>query len=238
MKTFSRSILGLAAVLALAGAFAPAFTSAQTTPYYYGNCNNTYQYTNNTYPYNYNYQYGNCPPSNLFVYVQVNAPANSYYSRKPSDFTVTISGATAYPQTFPGSSNGQMVSVVGTYSVTAASFEGFTASYSSGCAGTLVQNQQTSCVITENPIYPYNYQYPQQYTQQYPYYTTPVATPYVAPAVNAPTVYVTPAYIPRMPNTGFEPQTGAAIAFAAVALIAMAFLFFPYVRKALAVVLG
>jgi hypothetical protein len=51
-------------------------------------------------------------------------------------------------------------------------------------------------------------------------------------------VTVTPTYIPRLPNTGFEPQNGAAAATAAVLLIAAALFALPYVRKAFAIVLG
>jgi hypothetical protein len=229
-------MLGFVAALALAGAFVPAFASAQTAPYY-GNCNtsySTYPYNYNQYPYN-NYPYGNCPQQGmLFVYLQVSTPANSYYGRPASDFSISVSGGNAYPTTFPGSLNGQIVSVLGSYSVTAASFQGFTPSYSSGCTGTVSQGQQASCVITETPIYPYNYQYPQQYP-----YTQPYVTPYVAPT---PTVYIAPVYSPKLPNTGFEPlsstQGGAAIAFAVVAFIAIAFLSLPYVRKAFAATLG
>lgn len=232
------SVLGFIAALALAGALVPAFALAQTTPYNYynyGNCNSQYSIT---YPYNNGYYpNGYCPQGTLFVYVQVNAPANSFYSRPPSDFTIIVSGGNAYPATVPGSTNGQLISVLGSYSVTAASFQGFTPSYSSGCTGTVSQGQQASCVITETPIYPYNYQpnYPYQqnyqYPNQYPYYNKPYLAPYTAP-----TVYVTPTYVPRLPNTGFEPQTAAAAVL--VVLIAMAFLSLPYVRKALASILG
>lgn len=230
-----RTLLGLLAASALVVSFVPAFVSAQTAPYY-GNCNAPYS---STYPYNYpynNYPNNYCPPhGTLFVYVQVNAPTGSYYSRQPGDFTATISGGNAYPATIQGSPNGQLVSVLGSYSVTALSFQGFTPTYSSGCTGTVSQGQQASCVITETPIYPYNYspnQYPNQYFNQYPYLNQSYTNPYTAPAV-----YVTPTYVPRLPNTGFEPQNALATA-ALIILIAMASFSLPYVRKTLAVILG
>jgi len=230
--SISRVIVGLVAVSALALGVAPALASAQTAPYYYGNCA-TYPYSTTypyTYPYNtYGYNNGYCPQGNLFVYVQVAAPANSFYSRQPSDFSISVSGGNAYPATFPGSTNGQLISVVGSYSVTAAPFQNYTASYSNGCTGNLSQGQQGTCVITETPTNaPYNiYNYP--YNIQYPYLT--------APGYNMPNVYVTPTYVPRLPNTGFEPQDGLALAALAV-LMAMAAFSLPYVRKALAIILG
>jgi hypothetical protein len=64
------------------------------------------------------------------------------------------------------------------------------------------------------------------------------APAYVNPYPGQPQAYVTPTYVPAFPNTGFEPQDGATIAFAAVALIAFAVVIAPYVRKAFAIVLG
>ena len=116
-------------------------------------------------------------------------------------------------------------------SVTAAQFQGYTASYSSGCVGNLVPGAQNTCVITETPNnFLYN-PYP-QYTQ--PYYNQPY--PYIISG--APVVTVTPSFVPRLPNTGFEPQNGASMAFALVALLAAAFVSYPYVRKAFATLVG
>lgn len=39
-------------------------------------------------------------------------------------------------------------------------------------------------------------------------------------------------YIPNLPNTGFEPQNGAAFAFAFVTVLAVAIIAYPYVRYA------
>ena len=65
------------------------------------------------------------------------------------------------------------------------------------------------------------------------------ATTYINPyQPGQPQAYVTPTYVPAFPNTGFEPQNGAEVAFAAVVLMALALVIAPYVRKAFAVVLG
>lgn len=237
----SRTVVGIAAALAIAGAFAPALASAQT--YYYGTYGNTgtlstncaMLYYNGAYPANYNngyYPNTSCPPQgSLLIYLHVNAPQGSYYgNRQSSDFTVSIYGGNPHPATIQGSESGRLVSVLGSYSVNAASFQGFTPSYSTGCSGTLSQGQQNTCVITENPVYPANYYPNAPYYNQYPY-----QAPYVQ---QAPAVYVTPTYIPTLPNTGFEPLSGASLAFALVALLAAAFVSLPYVRKALAVILG
>ena len=42
-------------------------------------------------------------------------------------------------------------------------------------------------------------------------------------------------FVPALPNTGFEPLSGSALAFAAAALMAAGIYFYPYVKKALAV---
>ncbi|MBX4192210.1 hypothetical protein KW798_01865 [Candidatus Parcubacteria bacterium] len=39
-------------------------------------------------------------------------------------------------------------------------------------------------------------------------------------------------YIPNLPNTGFEPQNGAAFAFALVTVLAVSVIAYPYARKA------
>jgi hypothetical protein len=59
----------------------------------------------------------------------------------------------------------------------------------------------------------------------------------VNPTPNIP-VYVTPTYVPHLPNTGFAPQTASDTAFAVLALLIVAAVTFPYVRKAFAIVLS
>lgn len=65
-------------------------------------------------------------------------------------------------------------------------------------------------------------------------YTGPVVTYTTASASNNPTVSAS--YVPAsLPNTGFEPQNGAALAFALVFLIGASIFAAPYVRQAFAV---
>ena len=45
-------------------------------------------------------------------------------------------------------------------------------------------------------------------------------------------VTVSSTYIPKLPNTGFEPLSGMSLAFAAVMLIAVTIVAYPYVRAA------
>lgn len=51
-------------------------------------------------------------------------------------------------------------------------------------------------------------------------------------------VNITSTYVPALPNTGFEPQSAAAIAFALVALLGLGVAFLPYVRKVITAILG
>jgi len=226
--SIKNTVFGLLAASALLISAAPSLASAQSYPYV-TNCGYGYNYQyQGIYPYN---QYQNCNGGTLLVFVQVNAPVNSLWSVPASSFSISVSGNNVYPSTVQGANTAQPVSVSGSYAVNAASYQGFTATYSSGCTGSLVLGQTATCVVTETPVNMpnYNNQYPYGYNNTYPYN-------YQYPYNNQPTVYVTPTYVPRLPNTGFEPQNGAALAFAAVALIAAAFLALPYVRKALAII--
>ncbi len=315
--TISRSVIASAAALVLAAALVPAFALAQSY-----NCaptqNNNWSFWNN------NNNTTVCTPGHLLVYLQVNNNVNNGYNRVPSDFTVAVSGINASPSSFPGSISGTQVTVGGQYSVTALQLQGYNATYSSGCTGTLNQGESSLCVITESntSIYnqyptPYNYNgyynqpltcSPQnqtvnlgqsttfvanggdfsQYNWQTPqrsYYNvgqtlnivfqqtgtqvvtvtngthtaqctvTVVASGAPAPVgINPGTgytgytgynngsnyggVYVTPTYIPRYPNTGFEPMSSAAAASTVAVMIAFALVARPYVKKAFAAVLS
>jgi hypothetical protein len=110
----------------------------------------------------------NCTPGVLQVYVQVTTNTTGT-TRNPQDFTVTVSGNNPSPASFPGSVSGTFVSVGGGYSVVVAQLPGYVASYSTGCTGTLTNNQQALCVVTESANYPY-YNAPQPYP--YPYTNT------------------------------------------------------------------
>ncbi|MDE1924756.1 MAG: hypothetical protein KGH79_01065 [Patescibacteria group bacterium] len=294
-----KSLLAPLAALALMASFVPALAFAQTYPYNY--CNSSYSG---------NYQ--NCMPGNLLVYMQV-LNQNNGIAGNPGNFTVTVSGTNPTPASFPGSQSGTQVSVGGSYSVTALPLQGYTATYSVGCTGTLANNQQATCVITENNAYSYYSPYPTPYpynyapqplvclpqtqtvnlgatatftaeggdASQYNWQTptrsflnigqtlnvaftqtgtqtvtvtngtqtancmvnvVPGGAPvpvgaYVNPYQTQPQAYVTPTYYPALPNTGFEPQNGAEIAFAVAVLLGFGLIMLPYVRKAFAIVL-
>ena len=69
-------------------------------------------------------------------------------TKKPSDFTITVSGNSPKPALFAGSSSGTTVMLKpGTYSVTESSVIGYTATYSSGCSGTISVGQTLSCTV-------------------------------------------------------------------------------------------
>lgn len=310
-----RSLVAATVALALGAALVPAFAFAQVyTPSYNCNQNTSWYYgTTNTV----------CTPGSLLVYVQVTNNLNNGYNQSPSNFTVAVSGLNANPSTFPGSLGGTQVSVAGSYSVTALQLQGYSATYSTGCTGTLSQGENALCVVTESNSYnsyspyptpygygynaiplsctpsyqtvnlgqtvtfnslggdysQYNWQTPQrsylnvgqtlnvQFTQTGTQTVTvtngtdtaqctvnvvasgapiinpisPVTTTY--PYNNYTTsnyggVYVTPTYIPLLPNTGFAPLSEAEAASAVALIIAAALVALPYVRKAFAVVLS
>lgn len=308
--SLSRSITTAAFALVFVAAFVPAFASAQS--FNCANQNNTWNSwgNNNT----------TCTPGHLLVYVQVSNNINNGYNRVPSDFTVAVSGVNANPSSFPGSVSGTQVLVGGSYSVVALQLQGYSATYSSGCTGTLNNGENALCVVTESNStvynqYPTPYQYNGYYNQaltcspanqtvnlgqtttfvanggdysQYNWQTpqrsylnvgqtlnvtfqqtgtqtisvtngtsvanctvTVVASGAPAPIVINPTnynngtynatyggVYVTPTYIPRFPNTGFEPMTSAAAASAVVVLLALALAGHSYIKKAFTAVLS
>jgi hypothetical protein len=320
-----RSLVASLGVLVVTAALVPAFAFAQS--YNCGTTNsNDWSFWNN----------GNnttCTSGHLLVYVQVtnnvNNGYNNYnntYNQAPSNFTVAVSGLNASPSSFPGSLSGTQVTVAGSYSVTALQLGGYSATYSSGCTGTLEQGESALCVVTESNTSSYYNQYPSAYQYDY-YYNTPLSctpsyqtvnlgqtatftanggdysqynwqTPqrsYLnigavlnvaftqtgtqtvsvtngtdiesctvnvvasgAPVVINPvypnntygttygsaynsnygSVYVTPTYIPSLPNTGFAPMSSAEAASLVAIMIAMALVALPYVRKAFTVVLG
>lgn len=308
-----KSLRSLAVALVLAGSFVPVLAFADQN-----NCTTSWQNWGGT----------NCTVGNLLVYVQVNN--NNGANRVPSDFTVTVNAPSVSPSSFPGSLSGTPVLVGGNYSVNVLQQQGYTASYSSGCFGTLSQNASATCIVTESNISGYNsYPYPYSYypNQTYPSYYYPYNN-YAAPLTCAPSgqtvtigqnvtftarggefsqfnwsnsaqpnnvsynigrsyttallspgnqtitvtngpqtatcsinvvgypiagypypgtinsypgsyapVTVTPTYIPRLPNTGFAPMDGAALATVLAVLFAAGLAAYPYARKAFAIVL-
>jgi hypothetical protein len=69
-------------------------------------------------------------------------------TKKPSDFTVTVSGNSPSPRSFSGSSSGTSVTLFGgSYKVTESGNSGYSTSYSSGCSGTATGGR-VQCTIT------------------------------------------------------------------------------------------
>jgi len=69
-------------------------------------------------------------------------------TKKPSDFTVTVSGNNPSPKSFSGSSSGTSVTLFGgSYKVTESGTSGYSPSYSSGCSGTATGGRM-QCTIT------------------------------------------------------------------------------------------
>jgi len=301
----TRTLVASAAALALVASFAPALTLADGT----STC-----VTGSTW---WNFWSGaninDCVQGQLLVYVSV---LNNYTgpTANPHDFTVNVSGQNVSNPSFPGSNSGTPLWVTGSYTVAASGPSGYQASYSQGCTGSVINNEQATCNITENattPYYPIPTPYPYPYqpvpftcTASQPtaalgqtvtfnaqggdvagpynwqvegrsYYSTgptlsvalmdsgtqlatvthgsqtttcsinvatsgyyPAPTAPILPTPGAPTVYVTPTYVPALPNTGFEPLSATGVAYALAALIAAALMSFPYVRKAFAALLG
>ena len=69
-------------------------------------------------------------------------------TKKPSDFTISVTGNSPKPSSFSGSSIGRTVTLKpGTYSVTESSILGYTVTYSSGCSGSISVGQTLSCTV-------------------------------------------------------------------------------------------
>src|SRR5919107_717227 len=70
--------------------------------------------------------------------------------RKPSAFTITVSGNNPTPRSFPGKSGlGVIVNLdPGRYSITEKGPSGYTIDYSDGCQGTLSAGEAKACIIT------------------------------------------------------------------------------------------
>jgi Prealbumin-like fold domain len=71
-------------------------------------------------------------------------------TKKPSDFTITVSGNNPSPKSFPGSSSGTPVTLrSGSYKVTEDnSITGYSTSYSSGCSGDASGGVPIKCTIS------------------------------------------------------------------------------------------
>ena len=99
---------------------------------------------------------GKCPEPSppgsltfLSVIKKVTSNDGSSGTKKPSDFTISVTGNNPSPSSFSGSSSGTSVTLrAGSYKVTEdSSVPGYTTSYSSGCSGT-AKGGHIQCTIT------------------------------------------------------------------------------------------
>ncbi len=76
--------------------------------------------------------------------------SNGIGDKKPSDFTITVTGNNPSPSSFSGSSSGTSVTLrAGSYkAIETERPSGYTTSYSSGCSGTIDAGQTEDCTIT------------------------------------------------------------------------------------------
>src|SRR5439155_1638790 len=88
------------------------------------------------------------PVATTFLSVITNVDNTNGGTKKPSDFTITVSGNNPKPDSFPGSSSGTSVTLLaGRYNVSSSTIDGYTTSYSSGCSGT-ASGGQVKCTVT------------------------------------------------------------------------------------------
>ncbi len=90
------------------------------------------------------------PGSSTFLNVVNQVINNNIGTKKPSDFTITVSGNNPSPKSFPGSSSGTPVTLrSGSYKVTEDNgITGYSTSYSSGCSGDASGGVPIKCSIT------------------------------------------------------------------------------------------
>src|SRR5215831_7933625 len=91
---------------------------------------------------------GSPPGSTTFLSVITHVDNIYGGTKKPSDFTITVSGNSPNPSLFAGSSSGTPVTLqAGKYSVLSSTIDGYTTSYSSGCSG-IASGGLVKCTIT------------------------------------------------------------------------------------------
>ena len=70
---------------------------------------------------------------------------------QPSDFTISVTGNNATPSSFRGSSSGTVVSLnPGSFRVTENLDSRYSTSYSEGCSGNIIANENEACIITND----------------------------------------------------------------------------------------
>ncbi len=94
-------------------------------------------------------KYTSLPGSTTFLSVITNVDNTNGGTKKPSDFTITVSGNSPSPSTFSGSSSGTSVTLqAGKYTISESSISEYTTTYSSGCSGTASGGVPINCTIT------------------------------------------------------------------------------------------
>jgi prealbumin domain-containing protein len=93
---------------------------------------------------------GATPGSITFLNVITNVDNSNGGNKKPSDFTITVTGNNPFPSSFSGSSGGTDVTLKsGSYKVREdKGIPGYTTSYSSGCSGTANGGVPIKCTVT------------------------------------------------------------------------------------------
>ena len=76
-------------------------------------------------------------------------------TKKPSDFTIFITGNSPSPNNFHGSTSGTSISIQpGTYKVIEDAISGYATTYSSDCSGSITTGKTVNCVVTNDDIPP------------------------------------------------------------------------------------
>jgi Prealbumin-like fold domain len=89
------------------------------------------------------------PGSTTFLSVIAKVDNTNGGTKKPSDFTITVSGNSPSPKSFSGSSSGTSVTLQpGRYSVSGSSISGYSTTYSSACSGTASGGVPIKCTIS------------------------------------------------------------------------------------------
>ena len=95
------------------------------------------------------------PGATTFLSVITTVDNKNEGTKKPSDFTIAVSGNNPKPASFAGSSSGTSVTLLaGKYKVTVSGPSGYTARYSSGCSGTASGGVPIKCTIVNTYTLP------------------------------------------------------------------------------------
>jgi hypothetical protein len=87
--------------------------------------------------------------SSTFLKVITKVDNTNGGTKKPSDFTITVSGKNPSPKSFSGSTSGTSVTLkAGKYKVTGSGPSGYNIAYSSGCSGTASGGIPIKCTIS------------------------------------------------------------------------------------------